>query len=669
MSNLLKKAGSRLVSKVETKMTLDEYLTKAKKDPLMYATAPERLLAAIGDPKLVDTRKDERLGRIFSNETISVYDAFSEIYGLENPLREIVSFIKHAAQGLEERKQILYLLGPVGSSKSSIVRLIKKLMESVPFYTLALDYDELNKEDKIVIENGKTVARKPFEDKTGLEISPVLDNPLSLFSKEDAKELGIPDRYLGVTVSPWLTKRIEELDGDISKFTVLKIYPSETHQRAISHIEPGDENNQDISSLVGKLNIRETLEKNVHDPDAYSFSGGLCLGNRGIVEFAEMFKSPIKSLNPLLEATQSGFYKGTESIAAIPFEGIIIAHSNESEWQKFRTDKRNEALIDRIFIVRIPYCLRYSEEVKIYQKMLKESSLSENPCAPKTLETLAQFGVLSRLVPFSGSKLETKMDVYNGENLKAKNIEAKSVYEYQKSAHESGLDEGFFGISTRFNFKAIARTFNYDSSEVAANPLHLLFILQDMVKNEHLGQEEEKKLLAIISYLTKDFTKFLQKEIQKAFLDGGEEYGQTIFDRYVVYADNWLNEDDYRDPNSNLLMTSQDLEKFLEEVETPANVTNKRDFRNEIVKFCFKYQAQHEGSNPKWTSYQKIREVIEAKIFSNMEDMLPIISSHSKASPEDKKTHDKFVERMMDSGYTRKQVNVLVDYYVKASKE
>lgn len=635
--NILQKAGNRLVAHIENEMTIEDYLKGCKKDSSLYLNAPERLLKAIGDPDRVDTRKDERLGRIFSNQTISVYNAFKEIYGLEMSLKDVVGFIKHAAQGLEERKQILYLLGPVGSSKSTIVRLLKRLMETVPFYAI--------------------------------KGSPVFDNPLSIFSPEDSKELHIPERYLNVIPSPWLTKRIKELNGDISQLKIVKLLPSETHQIAMSHIEPGDENNQDISSLVGKLNIREIGEYDVHDPDAYSFSGGLCLGNRGIVEFAEMFKAPIKSLNPLLEATQSGFYKGTESIAAIPFDGIIIAHSNESEWQKFRADKKNEALIDRIFIARIPYSLRYSEEQKIYEKMLNESSLSEASCSPRTLETLAQFSVLSRLAPTKHSDLDIKMKVYNGESLKAKNIDAKSAYEYEKEAHVNSSREGFTGQSTRFAFKVLAETFNYDAHEVAANPLHLLFVLSERVKSEQLSPDEEQKLLLIIKWLSSDFYKFLDGELKKAYIECYDDAGQNIFDRYVTYADSYLNDDDYRNPLSNMLMTPKDLNDFLEEIEAPANVSNKRDFRNEVVKFCLRYQGKNNGSNPRWTSYQKIRDVIEAKIFSNMEDMLPIISTTSQGTEDERKQHLAFVERMKENGYTENQVNILVDWYIKSSKD
>lgn len=633
---ILERAGKRLLSTVENELSLDDYLELCKTDKLAYATASERLLAAIGQVEMVDTRKDERLSRIFSNEAIPKYKTFNNIYGLEHTIKDIVGFIKHAAQGLEERKQILYLLGPVGSSKSSIVYIIKRLMESVPFFAI--------------------------------KGSPVFDSPLSLFKAEDGEELGIPSRYFGVIPSPWLIKRLQEAGGDLSKIKIVKLYPSEAHQLAISHIEPGDENNQDISSLVGKLNIRELDQYAQNDPDAYSYSGGLCLGNRGITEFAEMFKSPIKSLNPLLEATQSGFYKGTESISAIPFEGIIIAHSNESEWQKFRNDKRNEALIDRIFIVRVPYCLRYSEETKIYEKMLRESSLSQAPCAPKTLETLAKFSVMSRLAPSSHSKRDVKMKIYNGENLKHKNPDAKNIPEYKKESHENNIDEGFSGISTRFAFKILAQTFNHDIEEVGANPLHLLLILNNRIKQEHLSKEEEDTLVAIIQTLFEDFHKYLDKDIKKAYIESYDEYGQNLFDRYVTYADYWLNEEDYRDPVSSMSMTPEELEKYLEEIETPANVSNKKDFRNEVVKYCLRYRAVNKDHNPRWSSYNKIKEVIESKIFSNIDDMLPIISSTHQSSGEEKKHHKEFVERMTKNGYTPRMVQQLVDWYIRSSK-
>src|SRR6266436_3893010 len=211
------------------------------------------------------------------------------------------------------------------------------------------------------------------------------------------EKYGIPRRRLNGLMSPWCYKRLEAFGGDISRFRVAKIQPSRLRQIAIAKTEPGDENNQDISSLVGKVDIRklETFAQN--DPDAYSYSGGLNRANQGILEFVEMFKAPIKMLHPLLTATQESNYIGTESIGAIPFTGVVLAHSNESEWQGFKANKNNEAFIDRICVIKVPYCLRITEEQKIYEKLISGSELTSAPCAPATLETLARFSVMSRL--------------------------------------------------------------------------------------------------------------------------------------------------------------------------------------------------------------------------------------------------------------------------------
>jgi serine protein kinase len=161
----------------------------------------------------------------------------------------------------------------------------------------------------------------------------------------------------------------------------------------------------------------------------------------------------------------------------------------------------------------------------------------------------------------------------------------------------------------------------------------------------------------------------MDKQIKQAYIDSYDEYGQNLFDRYVTYADHWLEENDYRDSITGLTMSPAELEKFLEEVEVPANVSNKKDFRNEVVKYCLRYRTAHEGKNPKWSGYNKIREVLEAKIFSNIDEMLPIISSNQQSSADERKHHKEFVERMVKQGYTSKQVNVLVDWYLKSSKE
>ncbi|MEO5699302.1 MAG: PrkA family serine protein kinase, partial [Casimicrobiaceae bacterium] len=417
MPTLLEAFRSNYSASQDEEMGLEDFLALCKREPSIYATAAERMLAGIGEPDLVDTRHEPRLSRIFGNRVIRRYPAFREFYGMEDAIEQIVSFFKHAAQGLEEKKQILYLLGPVGGGKSSIAERLKSVMEIRPIYVL--------------------------------KGSPVNESPLGLFPAERYgdvldQDYGIPRRYLTGIMSPWAVKRLQEFGGDLSKFRVARVNPSVLRQIAITKTEPGDENNQDISSLVGKVDIRKLEHYSQNDPDAYSYSGGLCLANQGMLEFVEMFKAPIKMLHPLLTATQEGNFKGTEGFSAIPFNGIVLAHSNESEWHSFRNNKNNEAFLDRIFVVKVPYCLRVSEEIKIYEKLLAHSSLSGTPCAPGTLEMMAQFSVLTRLKEPENSSIYSKMRVYDGETLKDVDPKAKTLQEYRDYA---GPDEGMTGVS------------------------------------------------------------------------------------------------------------------------------------------------------------------------------------------------------------------------------
>jgi serine protein kinase len=627
----------------ETDMSISDYLELCRSDPMAYANAAERLLAAIGEPQMIDTAKDARLGRIFLNRTMRVYPAFSKFYGMEETVERIVGFFRHAAQGLEERKQILYLLGPVGGGKSSLAERLKSLMEIHPIYVL----------------------------KAGDELSPVFESPLSLFDPETLGDMieeryNIPRRRLSGLMSPWCYKRLETFGGDISRFRVAKIQPSRLRQIAISKTEPGDENNQDISSLVGKVDIRrlETFAQN--DPDAYSYSGGLNRANQGILEFVEMFKAPIKMLHPLLTATQEGNYIGTENIGAIPFTGIVLAHSNEAEWQSFKANKNNEAFIDRICVIKVPYCLRVTEEVKIYEKLIHGSELAAAPCAPATLDMLARFSVMTRLRKHENSTPYAKMRVYDGESLKESDPKARSVQEYRDAA---GVDEGMDGASTRFAFKVLAATFNHDTSEIAADPVHMMYVLEQAIRREQLNDETEKRYIEFIkAEIAPRYAEFIGHEIQKAYLESYSDYGQNLFDRYVDYADAWIEDQDFKDPDTGQLLDRELLNQELTKIEKPAGIANPKDFRNEIVKFSLRSRAQNGGKNPAWTSYEKIREVIEKRIFSQVEDLLPVISFGSKKDGETEKKHADFVARMVDRGYTERQVRRLVEWYMRAKQ-
>ncbi len=549
-TELLTAFRDSFVRALDEEMGVEDFLHHCKSDRMAYASAHECVLEAIGKPKLVNTADDARLSRIFQNRVIQTWDVFADFHGMEETLMSLYAYFLHAAQGLEERKQVLYLLGPVGGGKSSLAEKIKSLCEQFPIYTL--------------------------KDTVSGKVSPLLESPLGLFPRDKfgaqmEDRYGIPRRALTGIASPWALKRLKEFKGDLSQFKVVRIMPSVLNQIGIVKTEPGDENTQDISSLVGKVDLRMLEQFAQDDPDAYSYSGALCLGSARCIEFVEMFKAPLKVLNPILTATQEGNFKGTEALPALPFNGFIMAHSNEAEWLKFRNNKDNEAFIDRVYLVKVPYCLRVDEEVRIYDKMLKASTLSEAPCAPQTLRTLAEFSVLSRLAVPENSSVFSKLRSYNGENLKDVDPRSKSVKEYRDDA---GMQEGFSGLSTRWAFKTISAAFNRDPSEIAADPVNLLVVLEDRLAKEDIQEEYKRRLRGHIKeWIIPRFAEFLEKELQMSYLDAYGEYGQNLFDRYVTYADKWLLDEDWRDPDTGMQYSRDALNTELEKIEKPAGIS------------------------------------------------------------------------------------------------
>ena len=302
--------------------------------------------------------------------------------------------------------------------------------------------------------------------------------------------------------------------------------------------------------------------------------------------------------------------------------------------------------------------------MKIYQKLLRDSSLAKAPCAPGTLEMMAQFAVLSRLTEPENSSVYSKLRVYDGENLKDVDPRAKSMQEYRDLA---GPNEGMTGLSTRWAFKTLSRVFNLKAGEggdIEANPVHLLYTLEKRVEAEQFPKETSDKYIGFIKeHLQPKYLETLGKEIQTAYLESYSEYGQNIFDRYVMQADFWIQDQEFRDPNTGEILDRAALNTELEKIEKPAGISNPKDFRNEVVNFALRAKAKNNGKNPEWTSYEKFRSVIEKKMFANTEELLPVISFNAKASKEDQKKHEDYVSRMVTKGYTPKQVQLVTEWY------
>jgi serine protein kinase len=258
------------------------------------------------------------------------------------------------------------------------------------------------------------------------------------------------------------------------------------------------------------------------------------------------------------------------------------------------------------------------------------------------------------------------MRVYNGENLKDVDPKAKSMQEYRDVA---GVDEGMAGVSTRFAFKVLSETFNFDNEEVAADPVHLMYVMEQSIRRTQWPENTEKQYIEFIkSELAPRYAEFIGNEIQKAYLESYGDYGQNLFDRYVAYADAWVEDQDFKDPDTGQLFDRKMLDQELSKIEKPAGIANPKDFRNEVVKFALRSRAALGGKNPSWTSYEKIREVIERRMFSQVEDLLPVISFGTKGDKDTEKKHTDFVARMVSRGYTARQTRRLVEWYMRVNK-
>ena len=279
---------------------------------------------------------------------------------------------------------------------------------------------------------------------------------------------------------------------------------------------------------------------------------------------------------------------------------------------------------------------------------------------------MAQLAVLSRLVEPENSSIYSKMRVYDGEDIKESDPKAKSITEYREFA---GVDEGMTGLSTRYAYKIISKVFNYDTEEVAANPVHLLRVLEDTVDKTQFDKDTEEKYEDIIeTFLKANYAEYIGNEIQVAYLESYSEYGQNLFDRYIEFADHWVQDKDYRDPDTGEMFDREALNKELEKIEKPADLANPKDFRGEVVNFALRVRANNDGKNPEWTSYEKLRTVIEKKMFASTEDLLPVISFGNKSSKDEEDKHNQFVERMKERGYTERQIRLLVEWFTRVRK-
>jgi len=610
--------------------TLLDYLNIIKEQPGLTMLAHERLYELIAAPG-VETIKTEdypRLRRIYGNDTIKRYKFFeADFFGIDKVLMEIIRFFHSATMRGEEARQVLYLVGPVGSGKSSIMEALKRALESsAPIFAL--------------------------------KGCPMREEPLHLIPKHLRPDF---EEILGVRIEGDLCpicryRLIHEYGGEYERFGVQTVDFSIRSRKGIAVVPPVDPNNQDASVLVGSVDISKMDLYPEDDPRVLSLNGAFDVGNRGIVEFIEIFKNDVEYLHTIITATQEKSIPSPGKGPMIYFDGIILAHSNEAEWNKFKSDHTNEAILDRIVKVEVPYCLELDQEVKIYQKILKKSMFKAH-IAPHTIEVASMFAIISRLGPSNKVDSLTKMRIYNGEEIVEKDSSKKVDIEELRDEAEK---EGLTGISTRFIMKAIDNALS-ESECNCVNPILVMESLVKAVRATDMGDEEKKKLLAIVQEtLKKEYHRILEKEVTRAFIHGYQEQAETLFNNYLDHAEAYVNKTRIKDKN-----TGEELEpdeKFMESIESQLGIsgTAAKGFRNDVTAYMFALLRNH--SKIDFNCYEPLKEAIEKKLIASVRELSRVVTQARVRDPEQSQKYNAMVEAMKNNGYCDHCCNVILKY-------
>ena len=608
-----------------------DYLELVKENPEVANLAHKRIYDMIVSKGAEELKAEDnpKIRKLYGNEVIRKYGFFKdEFYGIDKVIMKLASYFKSAAMKGEEARQVLYLVGPVGAGKSSIVESLKLALEDcTPVYSL--------------------------------KGCPMHEEPLHLLPKHLRPKF---EEILGVQIEGDLCpvckyKLMHEFEGKYEKFPVERTGFSIRSRKGIGVVPPVDPNNQDTSILTGAIDISKMDMYSEDDPRIFSLNGAFNVGNRGLVEFIEVFKNDVEYLHTIITATQEKSVPSPGKGSMIYFDGVIVAHSNEAEWNKFKSDHTNEAILDRIVKIEVPYCLELDEEVKIYQKILNKSNFKAH-IAPHTIEIAAMFAILSRLTLSAKADPMTKLKIYNGEEIVEKGTTKK--IDIGELKEEAGQYEGMKGISTRFIIKAIDNALS-DSEYNCINPLSIMESIIKSVKELDIAADDKKRYLGFIQdTIRKEYNKVLEKEISKAFIHSFREQAESLFGNYMDNAEAYVNKSRIKD-----LSTGEELkpdEEFMRSIEEQIGVyeASAKGFRSDVTSYMF--YIIRKGGELNYTSYEPLKEAIEKKLIASVKDLSRIITKSKVRDKDQAEKYDSMVEEMQKNGYCLHCCDVILKY-------
>jgi len=610
--------------------SLLDYLDVVKENPKVSILAHQRMyeLLIANGVKTIKTEEYPRLKRIYGNDVLKRYIYFeNDFFGIDKTIMKIMRYFHSAGMKGEESRQVLYFVGPVGAGKSSILEALKRALEmSPPIYVI--------------------------------KDCPMREEPLHLIPKHLRPKF---EQLLGVKIEgdlcPICRYRLKnEYHGEFERFPITTSEFSTRARKGIGMVPPVDPNNQDTSVLIGSVDISKMDLYAEDDPRVLSLNGAFNVGNRGLVEFIEVFKNDVEYLHNMITATQEKSITSPGKGSMIYFDGIILAHSNEAEWNKFKSDHTNEAILDRIVKIEVPYCLELDKEVKIYQKILKNSNFDAH-IAPHTIEMASMFAILTRLTPSTKADPLTKLKIYNGEEI-VENGSTKKLDIFE--LHDEANREGMTGISTRFIMKAIDVALS-ESENNCINPISILDNLIRAVKEMVIAEDDKKRYLSFLQdTIKKEYHKILEKEITRAFIHGYREQAESLFNNYLDHAEAFANSTKIKDKN-----TGEELEpdiKFLQSIEEQIGIFNAsaRGFRQDVTAYMF--SVLRNGGTIDYQSYEPLKEAIEKKLTAAVKELSRIITKARVRDGEQDSKYNVMEEEMKCNGYCDHCCNVILKY-------
>lgn len=608
-----------------------EYLELVKANPDIAKLSHKRIydLLISQGVREVDLDEHPRLKRLYKGNNFKVFGFFEEgFFGMEKTINQIVRYFHSASLKGEESRQVLYLVGPVGSGKSSLVERLKQGLEQLPpFYAIADD--------------------------------PMHGEPLQLIPRHLRPEF---EKVLGVKIegdlNPVVRHRLkEEFSGRWEDMPVRTYEFSIRARRGVGVVPPVDPNNQDTSVLIGSEDISKLDLYSEGDPRVLDLTGALNAGNRGMVEFIEVFKNETEYLHAMITATQEKHIPAPGRHGMVYVDTTIVAHSNEAEWKKFKSDHTNEAILDRIVTVKVPYNLRLSEEVKIYKKIIRQSHFTAD-IAPHTIEIASMFAILSRLKPTNKCDLLTKLKLYNGEEVVEKGRTKKvDVLELKEEAS----DEGMTGISTRFIMKALDNALSDNIQDNCIHPLSVREALVQMVKEGEFPEDTRKQYLEFLQdTLHREYLAVLEGEITKAFVYSYHEQAEALFQNYLDHAEAYVTKKKFKDRNTGEELDAD--ENFLKSIEEQIGIigTAGDGFRQEVISYLWSVSRQ--GERVTYESYEPLKEAIEKKLMASVRDVSRIITKARTRDDEQQEKYQKMVEQLILNGYPASCVDTILKY-------